>query len=146
MFRPNRKRFMLIVMQSLQFPFPSSRCPIRQGLSWNITISLHSSPFINHSATTRNSHKFHSCETHKGSRLCGKPQPLRQTEPSSNKLHQICFKHIQSWQHTSSQPLFQHHEPGITSDFMLTCNFGILIDTSQIFFYSFSYCLLTHIA
>lgn len=70
MFRPDKKGLILIAMQSLQFPFPSSRCPIRQDLSWNITISLHFSPFTNKPATTRNSHKFHSCETHKCCRLC----------------------------------------------------------------------------
>lgn len=70
LFRPDRMGFMLIVTQSLQFPFPSFGCPIRQDLSWNITISLHFAPFTNKSATTRNSCKFHSCETYKSSRLC----------------------------------------------------------------------------
>lgn len=105
MFRPNRKEFMLTTMLSLQLPFPSSRCRTRRDLSCNITIALHFSPFPKKSATTRNSRKFHSCETHKGSRLCW--EAIGTKAPSPCKLHQICFKHIQSWQHTYSQPLFQ---------------------------------------
>lgn len=137
---------MLIATQSLQFPFPSSRCPIRQDLSWNMTTSLHFSPFTDNSATTWNSHNLHSCETHECSRLCWETIGT-ETEPSSNKLRQICFKHSQSWQHTSSQSLFQPHEPGIISYFMLTCNFGILIDTPLfVDSYCLNFCCNTYIS
>lgn len=45
---------------------------------------------------------------------------------SSNKPCQIYLNHIQNWQSTSSQALFQLLKLGIISDFMLTCNFGII--------------------